>query len=399
MKNMTHRILPVVLALILPVMPLLRSLAPAVSQGLAPSAWSIILKLGLGSTALLGSYDAVSGASVSILPPVNGGFTITLTNGTFYKVKLAETPYVAGSWTPNGVQNTTTPVFNLFPGFYLTNATGFLAGAPVTTGGRKTNYFTIFVWGEGSEASRSVSANFTNIILPAIPGTLVVTASPPALVTFAKNRTWNLDGVWQTNGFTNLFLDPGSHIVAFTNIAGWLTPASQSISITSAVQTRILVVYTQLLSSLQVNLTPPAAVTAGATFQLDGGPWQPTSTLLTTLSPGNHTVGFSPVSGWVTPAFQTVTLTNGQTNTLNANYVLITAPVITQTSFDGTHIFISGTGSANAGFSFRSTNNLTIPVTEWPVIGTGTINAAGGFIYTQTINPAVPTAFFLFSSP
>jgi hypothetical protein len=333
------------------------------------------------------------------MPPVNRGFTITLTNGRPYKIRLATTPYSASSWTTNSVRNLTTPAFTIFSGFYLTNLSGFLGGTPVTTGGRQTNYVQIFAWGGGDYASQSVTANFTNITFPAIPGTLVVTASPPALVTLAKSLTWNLDGQWQTNGTTNLFLDPGSHTVAFTNISGWLAPPGQSITITSAVQTRISVVYTQILGALQVNLTPPAAVTAGAAFQLDGGPWQPAGTLLTGLSPGNHVVGFNPVSGWVTPASQTVTLTNGQTNILGANYFMITAPVITQTSFDGTNIVILGTGSANAGFSLRSANDLTIPVAQWPVIGTGTINAAGGFVYTQAVHSEVPAAFFLFSSP
>lgn len=553
MKHLIHRILPLLLAVVLPIMPLLRSLVPAASQGLAPSAWSIILKIGVGSAALLGTCDAVSGASVSILPPVNGGYTLTLTNGVFYKIKLAESPYAAGSWTPNPVQNTSTAVFTIYSGFYLTNATGFLAATPAISGGRQTNRYTIYVWGAGSHAASSVFANFTNITLPTIPGTLVVTASPPALVTLAKNLTWNLDGVWQTNGFTNLFLDPGSHTVAFTNISGWLTPPTQSLTITSAVQTRISVVYTQLLgglqviaqplgppartatwtidgspaygsgtitnlsvsgthtlvfnavsgyttpasqtitvtngftnvinavylspsagtvqvnlgpanavaagalwqldngpwlpagtatngspgshtlnftnvagwaapasqpvtlsagtlttaaatyvpasAALQVNLTPPAAVTAGAAFQLDGGTWQPAGTLLTALNPGSHVVGFNPVYGWVAPTSQSVTLTNGQTNILGASYVLITAPVITQSRFDGANIIMSGTGTANAGFSLRSTNNLAIPLAGWPVIGTGTINAVGGFNYTQSVNSAIPTAFFLFSSP
>ena len=476
MKNLIHRILPLVLATVLPVMPLLRSLMPAASQGLAPSAWSIILKLGVGATALLGGYDAVSGASVSILPPVNGGFTIRLTNGIFYKLKLAETPYVAGSWTTNAVQNTTTPVFNLFPGFYLTNATGYLAGTPVITGGRQTNRFTIYVWGEGSEAAQHVSANFTNIIFPAIPGTLVVTASPPALVTLAKNLTWNLDGQWQTNGTTNLFLDAGLHTVTFTNLPGWLAPPSQSVTITNAVQTRISVVYTQLLGGLQVNLQPLGPPAGTATWSIDGSPAYASGTITNLPVLGTHTLAFNPVTGYVTPAAQTITVTNGVTNVINAvylspaagtiqvnlgpsaavsagalwqldngpwlasgtatngspgghtlkfatvtswaapaslpvnltagalttataTYLPITAPVITQTSVAGTNLLLQGTGTANAGFSVRSINNLATPMAGWPVTGTGTINAAGLFNYSVPLDPATPAAYFRLSTP
>jgi len=74
-------------------------------------------------------------------------------------------------------------------------------------------------------------------------------------------------------------------------------------------------------------------------------------------------------------------------------------PALTSLTTTGGSLLFSGTGSANAGFSVRSTNNLTIPVASWPVIGTGTINSAGLFNYTQPFNPATPAAFFLFSSP
>ena len=162
MKNLYYRILPLVLAVTLQVLPLLRSLVPAATQELAPSAWSIILKLGVGTAALLGSYDAVSGASVSIVPPVNGGYLIALTNGVFYKVKLAEVPYQAGSWTTSATPDTTTPSFPLFRGISLTNLTGYLGGTAVTTGGRRTNFFTVYVWGHGGFAGTSVSVNFHN---------------------------------------------------------------------------------------------------------------------------------------------------------------------------------------------------------------------------------------------
>jgi len=554
MKRFIHRMLPLLLAVLLPVMPLLRSLAPLAARGLAPSTWSIILKIGIGTAALLGSHDAVSGASVvSIQPPVKNGYSITLTNGIPFKVALFTSPYQAGSWTTNAVQNTTTPFFTIFPGFSLTNASGFLAGTSLTTGSRKTNYVQIYAWGEGEYASHEVSANFTNITLPAIPGTLVVTASPPALVTLAKNLTWNVDGIWQTNGFTNLFLDPGTHTVAFTNIPGWSVPPTQTVTITSGVPAKISKVYTQLFGGLQVNLLPlgppastgtwsvdgspayatgtitnltaavnhtltfssvggyltpgsqtitvtngftnvinlvyqssalgtmlvnlgpasavgagaswqldngpwlpsgsatngspgghtlnftnvpgwvtpasqsvtlspsllttvsatyapataalqvtlaPAdAVAAGAEFQMDGGAWQPAGTLLTSLSPGSHIIAFNSIAGWVAPVSQSITLTNGQTNTVAAAYVPITAPVINQTSFDGVNLTINATGTPNAGFSVLATNSLALPAASWPVISSGVINPDGSLNYTDTVNTAFPQFYYRLRSP
>ncbi len=68
MKIKFIRLMSILLAAMLQVAPLLRSLLPN-AQGLAPSSWGFILKLGVGATALLG-FDAVSQASsVSISPP------------------------------------------------------------------------------------------------------------------------------------------------------------------------------------------------------------------------------------------------------------------------------------------------------------------------------------------
>lgn len=56
----TRQILSLMRAVLLPGMPLFHSLLPAATPGRAPTAWSIILKLGVGTAALLGSYAAVS---------------------------------------------------------------------------------------------------------------------------------------------------------------------------------------------------------------------------------------------------------------------------------------------------------------------------------------------------
>ena len=68
-----------------------------------------------------------------------------------------------------------------------------------------------------------------------------------------------------------------------------------------------------LADSLQVTLGPTAARAAGAEWQLDGGLGQNGSvTTLDNLLAGSHTVSFTPVPGWITPANQTFTLTNGK---------------------------------------------------------------------------------------
>ena len=58
--------------------------------------------------------------------------------------------------------------------------------------------------------------------------------------------------------------------------------------------------------SLQVTISPVAAITAGTQWQVDGGIPQPSGATVLGLSVGYHTVSFSPVGGWMPPANQTV---------------------------------------------------------------------------------------------
>ena len=76
------------------------------------------------------------------------------------------------------------------------------------------------------------------------------------------------------------------------------------------------------IGSLQVTITPAGAIAAGAHWQVDTGPLQNNEATLSSLPAGNHTVSFTTVSGsgWLTPANQTVTITNGATTTASGVY-------------------------------------------------------------------------------
>lgn len=75
--------------------------------------------------------------------------------------------------------------------------------------------------------------------------------------------------------------------------------------------------------SLTVNLAPAGAVAAGAQWQVDGGPWQASGTMLSGLAPGNHNVAFKAVGGWTAPASQAAAITAGQTTTLTGTYTAV----------------------------------------------------------------------------
>ena len=71
---------------------------------------------------------------------------------------------------------------------------------------------------------------------------------------------------------------------------------------------------------LQVTLNPPGAVSAGAQWQVDGGLWQTNGATVSGLAAGNHTVAFNTVSGWNSPASQSVVVYNNSTTITNATY-------------------------------------------------------------------------------
>jgi hypothetical protein len=73
--------------------------------------------------------------------------------------------------------------------------------------------------------------------------------------------------------------------------------------------------------ALTVNLAPPAALTGGARWQLDGGGlWHLSGDTVTGLVPGSHTLTFSPVFGYLTPAARSITISAGQTRTESETY-------------------------------------------------------------------------------
>jgi len=67
----------------------------------------------------------------------------------------------------------------------------------------------------------------------------------------------------------------------------------------------------QQSGSVQVHMRPPEAAAAGAHWRIDGGPWQPSGTVVH-VAPAYYTISFSAVAGWNTPASQPVGVFPGQ---------------------------------------------------------------------------------------
>lgn len=216
-------------------MPFLRATIPIQTQGLAPSAWAVVLKLAVGAATLL-EYHAVSGATAIVVPYVVNG-----TNGKAILRQLGTSGQTAHSWS-----TTTAPLgsasFPLVPGVTLSSG-GLIKGTPTQA---VTNTFAITAWEFAGNQGRNTTATFTfniatgtGVIGPAIVTglqnkvvaqgtnvTLTITASgSPPLV-----YQWQIGGVVISNAITNSLAlsnvttaNAGFYSVIVTNSAGAVT--------------------------------------------------------------------------------------------------------------------------------------------------------------------------------
>ncbi|MBN2310387.1 MAG: M6 family metalloprotease domain-containing protein [Candidatus Hydrogenedentes bacterium] len=72
--------------------------------------------------------------------------------------------------------------------------------------------------------------------------------------------------------------------------------------------------------SLLVTLLPASAVSAGAQWRVDGGAWQESQATVNLLAAGTHTVSFSTVAGWDSPADAQVSVVDNAVTTESATY-------------------------------------------------------------------------------
>ena len=131
---------------------------------------------------------------------------------------------------------------------------------------------------------------------------------------------WRVDssGWMQSGSITNL--NYGPHTVEFLAVPPWVTPLSQTVSVTNNAVFSITGVYTEV-SGIYVSLGPNEAVTNGAAWRLVGETnYLPTDTFRT-LAPGTYTLSFRPLSGWLTPGNMAVSVQTGQTESITAMYL------------------------------------------------------------------------------
>ena len=76
----------------------------------------------------------------------------------------------------------------------------------------------------------------------------------------------------------------------------------------------------QPAGNLQVTLGSAGAISAGAKWNVDGGPWLNSADTVTGLSVGSHMVNYKSIMGWTSPLDESVTISNGLTNSISRDY-------------------------------------------------------------------------------
>ena len=265
------------------------------------------------------------------------------------------------------------------------------------------------VTGYTTPASRSITisnATLTSVssVLYATPkGSLQVVINPVDART--AGAQWQVDGgAWQSSGATVSGLSVGTHTVSFKAISGYTTPANATVTISDGTTTSTAVAYYATQTGiLAVSMLPAAACTAGARWQVDGGAWQTSGTLLYGVPVGTHTVSFKPVTGYTTPASRSVTISNATVTSLSS--VLYAAPkgslLVTispadartagaQWQVDGgawqsSGATVSGLSVETHTVSFKAVSGYTTPASKTVTISDGaTTSTAVAYFATQT---------------
>jgi len=231
-----------------------------------------------------------------------------------------------------------------------------------------------------------VSGQTTNVTVTyagAPIGNVSVTIVPAGAS--ANGAQWAVDGgVWQASGATVAGLNLGDHSIVYHDAAGFITPASQTVTVTMGQTTNVTATYTPL-ENLTVTIVPAAAITNGAQWGLDNGGWLASGTTVSNLSLGSHSIFFESASGFITPTNQTITVVPGQSTNVTVTYgsIVLLENILAQ---PGNSFAFNCLVTAGLTFQVQFATNLA--QTSWSDLGPSmsATNAMTPFVDTSATN-------------
>lgn len=147
-------------------------------------------------------------------------------------------------------------------------------------------------------------------------GTLSVSLSPEGARTVGAR--WSADGgeTWRSSG-EHILLAEGNATVTFKNLVGWRTPEALPVKISNESGAKAAVTYIQLTGSIRAKIEGPE----GARWSLNGKGQFLGGSTRERLVPGDYSISFSDVEGWLKPENASVALSSGAAVTISAAYV------------------------------------------------------------------------------
>ena len=176
-------------------------------------------------------------------------------------------------------------------------------------------------------------------VFPAVTGSLQVTLSPTTVTD--AGAAWQL--VSTANGFDSGLqrsaevlqdVPVGIYTLGFNDLSGWIKPENQSITISAGAQTTASGVYTELTGSVLVTITPEEAVDTGGQWRITNvstgfdSDFQDSGTHLANVPIGNYTLEFLDVTGWITPANQSIVINSMSHSMVTGDYIRKTGSIM-----------------------------------------------------------------------
>ena len=401
-----RRIASIGLAAVLQVLPLTRVFVAATPA--TGSSYAIIATWIAGLAALMGSVDAVSGASTTITSPK----TATATNGVAFSYRIVAGPQTANTFTAAPLPS----------GLTVNTTSGRITGTPTVTG----VYVIHLTASDGGRADRTVAADLTLTILPgggggaiapAIttqPASQTVTAGANVNFTVAASGTAPLRYQWRLNAAnlanaTNTTLtltsvttaqSGGSYSCVVSNSAGVATSSAAVLTVNPAVVAPAITtqpVSQTVTAGANVNFTVAASGTAplGYQWRLNGatlaGATSATLTLnsvTTGQSGGSYTCVVSNSAGTATSAAATLTV-----NPAPVAPTITTHPASqTVTAGANVNFTVAASGTAPLGYQWRLNGANISGATSATLTLTSVTTGQSGGSYSCLVSNSAGTA-------
>ena len=312
-----------------------------------PAATNVTLNVGSSGKTVSVKYDGLPGEVTYTLTPPEGTWKIAgTTNESDEVASVPAGEYTVTFGTVKGYTSPASQTIEVMPsGMYRGTAEYEVKQVPLTVKLAPTNNAELQASARWSiEGISGVHTNAEKVSLD--PGTYTVTCTDvsgwttpaatnvtlnvgassktitltykvaPGRVTYTltpSEATWTINNKTYNSGET-AEVPADTYSVTFNALEGYTAPAAQSVTVAAGEEVSRSANYTALPATLTVTLTPSTA-----RWTVNGSSYASGATA--TLAAGTYTVSFGAVSGYVTPAAQSVTLGRGEAKELNVEYV------------------------------------------------------------------------------